>query len=183
MADELTPRERIEKATLWFSKAREELRTKMNTVQAELRDVAEQHRLEMIALLDQATNAREELASLLEANASLFDSPRTVNHHGIKVGFQKQQGKVEFKDEPEVIKRIKQALPELVDTLIEPSESVRKDAMKKLTVQQLAAVGASLVGAGDAIVIKATDDAIDKMLKGLASDSVFGEDLTKKMDP
>ena len=180
---ELTPRERIERATLYFSQAREELRTKMTAVQAELRAVGERHRLEMIALLDQATNAREELASLVLDHKALFDKPRTVSWHGIKVGMQKQPGKVKYDSEEDVIRRIKEKLPDLTKALIETSESIRKDAIKELTVQQLAAIGAALVGAGDQVLIKASDDAVDKLIKGLASDSVFGEELTAKMDP
>ena len=60
-----------------------------------------------------AAQAKSELAAAIDANRGLFEQPRTVVFHGVKVGLQKGKGGIEFADEDAVVKRIERALDEL----------------------------------------------------------------------
>lgn len=174
-----TPAEAIEVATKFYADARNELSAEMDRLRERLKAVQAEHRLPLIALLDQAANARTGLQALLEAHPNLFEKPKTKQLHGIKVGFRKAPGKVEFADDDEaaVIQRVREHLKGKVKTLIATKETVKKEALKDLSAAELASIGVSIVDCGEEVVIKAIDTDLDKLIKGLAADEEFARDL------
>lgn len=174
-----TPAEAIEAATKFYADARHELATEMDALRAKLKAAQEEHRLSLIALLDQAANARVALEAAISDHRDQFVKPKTKQLHGIKVGFQKGKGKIEFADDDEdaVIKMIREKLKSKASSLIVKSESVSKDALRNLPADDLASIGVSIADCGDVVVIKAVDAQLDKLIKGLAADEEFGRDL------
>lgn len=173
-----TPAEAIEVATKFYADARNELSAEMDRLRDRLKVVQAEHRLPLIALLDQAANARTGLQDLLQAHPALFEKPKTKQLHGIKIGFRKLPGAVEFADdEATVIDRIREQLRGKAKTLVAIKETVRKDALKDLSAAELASIGVSIVDCGEEVVIKAIDTDLDKLIKGLAADEEFARDL------
>ena len=56
--------------------------------------------------------AQNQLHTLVSDAPHLFTKPRTVIFHGIKVGFEKGKGKIEFDDVDKTVALIKKHLPE-----------------------------------------------------------------------
>ena len=54
-----------------------------------------------------AAEAHAALKELIECSAALFGKPRTVVVHGVRVGFQKGKGKIEYDDGDQVVKLIR----------------------------------------------------------------------------
>lgn len=178
MTDDTLPSEAIEAATSFYARARHELAAEMDALREKLKAAQAEHRLTLIALLDQAANARSGLQTLLETFPWLFEKPMTKQLHGIKIGFRKLPGQVEYADdEANVIARIREHLRGKVRQLIAIKETVRKDALKDLTAAELAAIGASIVDCGEEVVIKAIDTDLDRLIKGLIADEEFARDL------
>jgi hypothetical protein len=121
-----------------------------------------------------------DLKGLLERAPWLFVKPRTVIFHGIKVGFEKGKGKIEFEDEQRVIKLIRSKLPEQAEGLIGTDEYVRKSGLKGLSVAELKAIGCTVEESGDQVVIKAADGDVDKVVNALLKEATEENCLEKE---
>lgn len=109
----------------------------------------------------------DELKLLVEQHPELFTKPRTVVLHGIKVGFAKGKGSIEFEDPDQVVKLIKRHHPDQVDVLIQTEETPVKTALAQLTAAELKKLGVTVEGTDDIVVIKFSDSAVDKTVKAL----------------
>ena len=70
---------------------------------------------------------------------------------------------------------IRRYLPEQADTLIRTVEEPHKPALALLSVADLRRVGCTVVETGEAVVIKAVDSEVDKMVDALLKDAVDAE--------
>lgn len=121
-----------------------------------------------------ASEAESQLKAILADVPDLFVKPKTVVLHGIKVGFEKGKGSIQFEDEDKVVQLIEKRLPDLVDQLVKTTKRPLKTGLAQLTVQQLKAIGCTVEEAGDQVVVRAVDKDVDKLvaalLKGAADD-------------
>lgn len=117
--------------------------------------------------LNRAFELETELRALIESNPHLFTKPRTVVLHGVQVGFQKGKGVISFGDADQVVKLIEKKLPELADVLIHTKKAPVKKALNQLTTVQLRAIGCTVTEAGDQVVVRAVDSAVDKLVSAL----------------
>ncbi len=157
----------IDRATRAYAEARELLTQRT----AALRDGMEAlKRNELPGIkraLEKATARQAELQALLESAPDLFVKPRTVVLHGVKVGFEKGKGKIEFDDAVRVCKLIKSKLPEKADVLIDTVEKPVKKALAQLTVAELKSLGCTVQADGDVVVIRPIDSELDKLVQAL----------------
>jgi hypothetical protein len=133
--------------------------------------------------LRRAFELENELRGLVECNPQLFTKPRTVVLHGVKLGFQKGAGAISFDDPEHVCKLIEKKLPDMADVLISRNPKPVKKALQQLSVQQLKAIGCQVEEAGDRVVVKAVDSAVDKLvtalLKSMADKAGHDEEATE----
>jgi hypothetical protein len=122
---------------------------------------------ELKAAINRMAEKHDQLKALIEQHPDLFDKPRTVVLHGVKVGFGKGRGGLEWDDDERVCKAIKKQLPDQAAVLINVKETPSKDALTQLTTDQLKKLGVTVVGTGDQVVIKPTDAEVDKLVKAL----------------
>jgi len=121
--------------------------------------------------VDAATNARETLRVAIEGRPDLFARPKTLVIEGIRIGLEKARGKIDIPDEAGTIKLIRRHLPDQEELLIKVTEKPKKTALGALPVAMLKKLGVHVAEAGDAVVIKPTQDEIEKLVKKLlASD-------------
>ncbi|MDE0714452.1 MAG: hypothetical protein OXI10_06245 [Gammaproteobacteria bacterium] len=125
--------------------------------------------------LAEESSCRDELQGAIEASPELFDKPKTRAFDGIKVGFQKQKGKIDVPDEEKTIKLIRQKLRQFADSLIVISEKVDKTQLRKLTVAELGRIGCTLTEDTDAVMIKTSETDVDKLVAALMKDYEDGE--------
>lgn len=158
----------IDTLTAAYATARSALADEVARLQEEL-EAAKRKRLAAIrARVKAVADRHAELSAALEDASELFKKPRTRTLHGVKVGYQKQPGKVVIDDEEAVIKRIRAQLPEAqADLLIRTRESVDKNAVADLSVADLKRLGIRVTDDSDAIVIKPTDGEVDKLVDAL----------------
>lgn len=117
--------------------------------------------------IERAAEKHAELKALLDDSADLFVKPRTVVLHGVKVGFEKGKGRIEFEDAAQVIKLIRRHLPDQADVLIATKELPVKTALAQLSVKELKAIGCTVDDAGDVVVIRPVDSDVDKLVTAL----------------
>jgi hypothetical protein len=110
------------------------------------------------------------LTNVLEANKALFDKPRTHIFNGIKVGYQKGKGTINWTDEEKVVELIKKHFPEMIDTMLKIETSPVKGALEQLSVSDLKSIGCTLDDTEDKIVIKPADANVDKLVEAFLKD-------------
>lgn len=161
----------IEQATLAFSTERHKLADIVNELEAEM-NAAKQKRMKAIrSAVESASEKRSILFNLLKGAKDLFISPRTAIFHGIKVGYNKGKGKVDWQDDDQVAKLVKKNLPDKFDELVETRYVPIADALSRLDASQLRKLGVNIVDADDQVVIKPTDGAVDKIVNALLKDA------------
>lgn len=157
----------IETRAKRFAEAREKLAAIVAGLNDGIEALKRQVMPELKRAINRASEYHEELKTLIEDAPELFVKPKTVMFHGIKLGYQKGKGKIEWDDADQVVRLIKKYFPEQADILIIASEKPAKDALNNLTATELKKLGISVVEGGDAVFIKPADSAVDKMVDAL----------------
>lgn len=118
-----------------------------------------------------AAEAHDALKIQIEAAPELFAKPKTQTFHGIRVGYVKGKGKIEWDDADRVVALIRKHFPDQADVLIATVEKPVKDALNGLTAAELKKLGISVTEGGEAVFIKAVDSAVAKMVDALLKDA------------
>lgn len=160
----------VEGKARYYAACRDDLAAKIHDLEAEITAARERYRTELLAAMRTHKQAEDDLRSTLEAAPHLFTKPRTRVLHGIKVGFQKGKGGLQIADESATLKLIKKHCADQIEALIKTTEKPIKDALANLDAATLKKLGVHVVDAGDAVVIKATDGDLDKLIKALQGD-------------
>lgn len=171
----MTTLNEIEARAKLYAEARERLAGIVADLNAGIEALKRQAMPDLKRAIARASTHHDQLRSLIDNAPELFVRPRSVVFHGIKLGFQKGKGKIEWDDADQVVRLIKKHFPDQADVLIVTSEKPAKDALNNLTVAELKKLGISVIEGGDAIFIKPTDSAVDKMVDALLKDATETE--------
>ncbi|HXG29582.1 MAG TPA: host-nuclease inhibitor Gam family protein [Nevskiales bacterium] len=163
--------ETIETKTRAYAEARSVLASRVEALNEEL-DKARRRSLPGIKrALGIAKAAEEDLRAEIEAHPELFEKPRSVILHGVRVGYQKAKGTIEWDDDDRVVALIQKHHPDLFDNLVKTIERPIKTALNTLSVADLKKIGVTVVEAGDQVVIKPVDSDVDKLVDALLRDA------------
>lgn len=141
----------------------------------ELNTVRKQHVKRLGSRLSKMADAQAELTHFIEAHPKLFNKPKTMTLHGVKVGFKKGKGKVIIPQGDKAIELIKKHLPAFAKILIRTTTVIDKNAAKKLTGEQLAKIGGGIIGGSDETVIKVMETDAEQLLARVAKDTLEQE--------
>jgi len=123
-------------------------------------------------LVGTAAAAQNVLFSALEESRHLFEKPRTLVLHGIKVGWQKARGGLEISDPDRTVQLIQRHYTEAeADGLLHIIRRPDKDALAKLPANELKKLAIEVLADGDSVVIKPTDSEVDKIVTALLKDA------------
>jgi hypothetical protein len=117
-------------------------------------------------LAARAAEKHANLEAALLVAPHLLEKPRTVVFHGIKVGFRKNEGRLEFNDADAVVKRIQQLL-DAPDHYLRTVTQPNKETLANLSGADLKRLGCRLIETSDSIVIKPFAGDIDKKIQAL----------------
>lgn len=166
----------IEVKAQGYGAAREALAGVLAALDDETRALRKKYLARIRTLVATAKARRAELHDLIAESPALFVKPRTKILHGVRCGFGKGKGKVEFDDEDAVIARIRKLLPEeQAELLISVKESVSKSAVCDLSGDDLKRLGIRVEGTGDVVVIKDAAGEVDKLVEALLKDDAEAE--------
>lgn len=110
---------------------------------------------------------RGALKLLIEAAPDHFLRPRTLVFHGIKVGYRKGAGGIEWEEDARVIHLIRKHFPEFAEALIKTTEKPSIKGLQELDVSDLRKIGCTVESTGDVVVIKPTASDVDKIVTAL----------------
>lgn len=132
-------------------------RDRMKDLKAAVRAWSEQH---------------DRLKAMIGENPALFEKPKTHVMHGIKFGYRKGTGGLDFDDAEQVVKLIRKHFPEQFDVLVKTQETPIKGALAQLSAAELKRLGVTVEMTGDVPFIKVTDSAVDKLVAALLKSAV-----------
>ncbi len=103
---------------------------------------------------------------------TLWQRVRTRLIHGIKLGWQKARGKIEWDDEQKVIERIRCLLPAAqAELLIRPGkESVHRPGVYDLTAADLRRLGIRITDDCDSVVIRDQQGDINRLVDSMLAE-------------
>lgn len=151
--------------------AREKLACLVGALNEGIQAIKRGHMVRIKAAVNHAAESHDALRALIEEAPELFIKPRSVVFHGIKLGYQKGKGKIEWDNADRVVALIRKHFPEQASMLIVTTEKPAKEALNNLTASELKKIGISVVEGDDAVFIKPTDSAVDKMVDALLKDA------------
>lgn len=157
----------IESRAKRYSEAREKLTALCAELNAGLDALKRNALPDIKRAIARASEHEAQLRALIEAAPDLFTKPKSLVFHGIKLGYQKGKGKIEWDNAEQVIKLIKKHFPDQADVLIVTRETPAKDALNNLSAADLKKLGISITEGGEAVFIRPTDSAVDKMVDAL----------------
>jgi len=126
---------------------------------------------------EKAAQLQEELREAIGNHPECFEKPKTMILHGIRFGYQKGKGAMDWDDDARVVSLIYKHFPEMVDVLIRTTEKPLKKALNALPAADLRKIGITVEETGDEIFIKFTDSEIDKIVNAILGDGEEGMGL------
>lgn len=162
----------IETKARKFSTARNGLLAVIDHMNAEIEAIKRKHMTEIKYEVGRVAHYQEELRAAVESSPELFERPRTQVFHGIKVGFRKGAGGIDWADDEKVASLIKKYLPEQFDVLVKTTHKPQAKALGNLDVSDLKRVGCIVEATGDIVVIKPTDSEVDKVVNAFLKGAV-----------
>lgn len=118
-------------------------------------------------LVERAAEAHGQLMYAITESKGLFTRPKSLTLHGVKVGYRKGTGGIEFEDADQVVALIEKKLPEQADVLIVVKKKPNKDALAQLPVEDLKKIGCTVEDTGDVAFIKDAASDVDKLVRAL----------------
>lgn len=157
----------VEAATRLYANTREVLASKVRQLEAEIEAVKRQRLPGIKAALARAAEAEGRLRTVIQASPELFEKPRTLILHGVKVGYRKATGKLVWDDPDQVVALIRKHYPDQADVLIVVRETPSKSALVQLSAAELKRLGVRVSDCNDEVVIAPTDSEVDKLVEAL----------------
>jgi len=157
----------IERLTKDYSDWRRQLTEAVLVAEHEIAAIKRQHIVAIKRKVEAVAERQAKLHAAIDESRELFTKPRTMVIDGVKIGIQKEKGKISWSDAGQVIKLIKKHFVEQADMLIKTTEKLVKGALQQLPAADLKRIGVTVGADGDAVLIKSTDSEIDKLVEAL----------------
>ena len=167
----MTTLSEIESRAKFYADARENLAEIVANLNAGIEALKRKSMPEIKRAINRASTHHDQLRALIEKAPELFVKPKTKTFSGIKVGYAKGKGKIQWQDPDQVVRLIKKHFHDQADVLIAVTEKPVKDALNQLPAADLKKLGISVVEGGEAIFIKPTDSAVDKLVDALLEEA------------
>ena len=162
----------IEQLTAAYSAAYEALAGAVMAHEEEKRALVRRNLPRIRKLVATEKERKAALAAAIEASPEQFVKPRTVTLHGVRLGFVKAKGRIEWDDEAQVVARIRKLLPEdQAALLVRVKESVHKQAVYDLAAGDLKRLGIRIEGDGDEVLIKPVAGEVAKLIEALLKET------------
>lgn len=160
----------IEKMTKEFAEARKILRDRVEVLNEGMQALKKRYLPGIRKAVEDAKEKQARLTSLIDANRDLFVKPRTLTIFGIKIGIEKQKGKLEWEDKGIIVKLIKKLFPDSWETYVKVAETPMKKTLATLQISDLKKCGIQVKETGDAVIIKPADSEVDKLVDALLNE-------------
>jgi hypothetical protein len=162
----------IDKLTQKYSEEHQKLAEVISSMEQEMTLLRLSYMNQIRRAVGKAREAKEALNLAILGAPELFARPRTRELHGVKVGFRKGSGGIDWDDDAKVCELIEKHFTKAeADLLIKTTKKPIAKALADLEVTDLKRLGCRVEGTSDLVVIAPTDSEVDKLVKALLADS------------
>jgi hypothetical protein len=168
----MNPLNEIERATKEYAEARTELGDIVHELQRQMDEIKHPLIPTIKRAVAKTVDRYGKLTHLLEDHPELFAKPKTVIFHGVRVGYKKSKGGIEWDDEQRVISLIQKHYPEQADVLVKTTEKPVKKALEQLTAADLKKLGCTIIETGDEVYIQEIDSDVCKAVDALLASAI-----------
>ncbi len=146
-----------------------QLEAAISDLESDLEAVKAKHLRGLKLLARSVAVANASLIGEIEANPGLFEKPRTLVLHGIKVGLGTSRGRLEWDDDDTVVRLIRKHHKDDADVLLQTTVAPKKDVLRTLPAGDLARLGCRIVGAGDQVIVRREAGDVEKLIEKLTA--------------
>lgn len=157
----------IEKLAQDYADKRALLAEHLAIFEQEMNAVKQAHLKALRRRVKLVAESQGSLSSAIDAAPGLFEKPKTQIFHGIKVGFRKGKGKIEWEDDAALVVLIKKKFPDFVDDLIITTEVPSATGLQDLDAAELRKLGVTVEEAGEQVVVKPVETDVERLVKAL----------------
>ena len=165
----------IEAKAKALASARAELAERVGRIREEQEAIKRKLLTGVRNALARARDAYDALHEAISESPDLFEKPKTRTLHGVRLGYMKQRGKLQWEDDRSVIDSLRKVLGEEAEGFIRTTEKPIASRLQDLPARDLRRVGVTVTDDTDVVVIKTADDALDKMIDALIGDDRIEE--------
>lgn len=166
VSEAIAPLESCAKA---YAAARTVLAARATELETEVAAITRRKLPGIRTALAHAADLQAKLVAAVDAHPELFVKPRTMTLHGIKFGFAKGKGAVDWDaDDAVLVARIEAQFKgngAVLKQLIKVEKTPIKDGLKALDAKEVAKLGVTIEATGDYIFVKAADKEVDALVK------------------
>jgi hypothetical protein len=166
----------LEKKCRDYASRRAQLAERNTAFRDALQALYREHMPKLKAAAANCAGIESEIRADIEAAPELFQKPRTLVLHGVKVGYNKGKGALSWDcEDADLIKRIrKMCAAELQELLINTKETPSKKALEGLPAGELKRLGITVSDSGDKVVVQIPETNVEKFCTKLMEDLVKG---------
>ena len=161
---------RIESQVRAYADVREKLAVRLKELNARMEAMTREAMPELKEMARRAAERHAQLEAVVKASPQLFIRPRTAVFHGLKVGFRRQEGRLEYEDADEVVERVRRLLPD-PDPYLHTVTLPDREALAGLPPEELDRLGCRWVEGADVVVIKPVAGDLDRQIQRLFRES------------
>ena len=167
-----TTMEQIEKLTRKYAEESAALNEAVGALEAELEAVKKARMKGIKALVTRTADAKAALHGALESAPDLFGKPKTLTFSGVKVGYQKGKGGLDWEDDDALVAKIEKVYGEQAEDYLLVEKQPSAKALEGLEAAELKRLGVTVVDTGEQVVIRHVDGAVEKAVKALLKEKV-----------
>lgn len=168
----------IETLTTEYAKARKALGEEVAALNADIEALKRKRMGTIKTLLARAADFHATLSQAVQASPDLFEKPKTQTFAGIKVGFRKGSGGIDWADDAKVCELIEKHFSKpQAELLIKTTKKPIAKALADLDVADLKKIGCTVEATGEVVFIKPTDSAVDKIVTALLKEATESEEV------
>jgi len=146
---------------------REMLHDCLVQVERELAAVKKRHLKELRRRVALVADYESELRAAIEGAPELFEKPKTQVFHGIKVGFRKGSGGLEWEDDGDLVRKIEKYFGDEAEGYLVVKKKPSAEALEDLDAATLKRLGVQVVDDGEQVVVKAVETDLERLVKAL----------------
>lgn len=165
----------IETKAKALASARAELAERVGRIREEQEAIKRKLLTGVRNALARARDAYDALHEAISESPDLFEKPKTRTLHGVRLGWMKQRGKLEWDDDRALIDALRKLLGEEAEGFIRRTEKPIAARLQDLPARDLRRLGVRVADDTDVVVIKTADDALDKLIDALIGDDRIEE--------
>lgn len=167
----------IEALAKAFSSARDALSERVQVMRDEV-EKARRMRIQGVKnSLARFAETHDALLAAINESKALFDKPKSRTLHGVRVGWKKNKGTIEYADEAATVAAIERKFSsDKAGTLVRTKKTLIAAAIEQLTGAELKAIGVTVGNDTEQPFVKPVGDDIDKLTRALLKDAAIDEE-------